>query len=309
MNEIEKAILRTVAYFDVFNYPLTPWEIWKWLFWSAVEPAPRFVELLEVLDQSPLLNQKLGHTRGLVHVKGRLEIVSLRQERYRLALVKLKKVKRFVKALRIFPFIQYIGVCNSLGLANARLESDNDLFIIADPGHLWTVRFLTTAFTRLRGIRPSVTNRADTFCLSFYITTEALDLSHLRYEEDPYFNVWLATLVPIFDPTNISAQLWSNNAWIHHLLPNATWRQLATQREVGKTWVAGLLAIFFRWVWFERLAKFIQKRILPVGLRKLANVDSRVVLNDKVLKFHDNDRRQKYAQLYHENAALLGVQI
>jgi hypothetical protein len=307
MTELEKAILQTVAYFNVFNYPLTPWEIWKWLFWSTSNPVPRFIEVLEAVDHSPLLKQKLERTSGFVYVKGRPELVSLRQERYRLALIKMKKVKRFVKALRVFPFIQYIGVCNSLGLANARTESDNDLFIIAEPNHIWAVRFLTTAFARLRGLRPSVTNRADTFCLSFFITTDVLDLSHLRYAEDPYFNVWLASLVPIFDPNHISAQLWQNNPWINSQLPNAIGRQLATQREVGKTWVTGLLVIFFRWRWFEYLVKHIQLRILPASLRKLANTDSRVIINDQILKFHDNDRRQQYAQQYHENATLLGA--
>lgn len=309
MTEIEKAILRTIAYFDVFNYPLTSWEIWKWIFWQSTESAPTFFEVFTTLESDSLLNQKLERTRGFVHVKGRSELVALRQERYRLALVKMKKVKRFVKALRIFPFIQYIGVCNSLGLANARSESDNDLFIIAKPGHIWTVRFLTTAFARLRGIRPSASNRADTFCLSFFITTKALDLSHLRFAEDPYFNVWLATLIPFFDPNNISDRLWAENVWIKKMLPNAIGRQLATQREVGKIWVAGLLALFFRWRWFEYLVKHIQLRILPAGLSKLANVDSRVILSDQVLKFHDNDRRQQYAQQYHENATLLGVPI
>jgi len=35
---------------------------------------------------------------------------------------------------------------------------------------------------------------------------------------------------------------------------------------------------------------------MPTRLKQLANTDNRVVLNDYILKFHDNDHRQELQQ-------------
>jgi len=30
-NKIKEAVLKTIVFFDLFNYPLTNWEIWQYL--------------------------------------------------------------------------------------------------------------------------------------------------------------------------------------------------------------------------------------------------------------------------------------
>ena len=40
------------------------------------------------------------------------------------------------------------------------------------------------------------------------------------------------------------------------------------------------------------------KKRLPLQLRKMANLDSRVVVTDEVLKFHDNDRRLQFRDAF-----------
>jgi hypothetical protein len=306
MQPLESAILRTVAYFDLFRYPLTSWEIWKWGIGRAGELySYRAVE--QALQESALLQEKLELSAGFIFLRGRSALVKDRQERYRLALQKLDRAKRFTRTLVRIPFIRAVFTCNSLGIANARAESDIDFFVIVRKGHVWAVRLLAAGWAKLRKLRPVPGNRADKFCLSFFLADDAFELSSLRLPADPYLTMWVATLVPIFDPENLNAALWQANPWVQQVLPNAAPRDLAQQRHVRRPWFASFLALLLRPLVLERLAERLQRRTLAPNLRELANRDTRVVLNDRMLKFHDNDRRQEYAEAFAARLGELGV--
>lgn len=303
MQQLESAILKTVAYFDLFGYPLTSWEIWKWLSGASAS----FAEVQDCLARSATLQAKLEQRSGLTFLRGRSAIIKDRQERYRLALEKLDRAQRFTRTLVRIPFIRAVFACNSLGFANARAESDIDFFIIVQRHHVWAARLLAAGWAKLRKLRPLPGNRRDKFCLSFFIADDALDVSTLRLREDPYLTMWLATLVPLYDPANLRAALWLANPWVQHALPNATPRALAQQRHVHRSAFARVIAPLVRPRAFERLAEYLQRRALAPNLRALANQDSRVVLNDHMLKFHDNDRRQEYRQAFAARLANLGI--
>lgn len=337
MTPLEQAILRTVAYFDLFGYPLTSWEVWKWLL-PAVIASPEYVEgrgnpvytsglprrpgssgtprkdekwsLIDVMDTiatSMVLNEKLELQSGFVFLRGRSAIIGDRQERYRLALQKLDRAQRFTRTLVRIPFIRAVFACNSLGFANARAESDIDFFIIVQKNHIWAARLLAAGWAKLRKLRPMPGNRADKFCLSFFLADDSLDLSALRLSTDPYLTMWMTTLVPLYDPSNLRTAFWQANTWVHQALPNAAPRALAQQRRVSQSITARILTPLVHTRAFERMAEQLQRRALAPNLRTLANQDTRVVLNDHMLKFHDNDRRQEYAQSFASRLANLGI--
>ncbi|MEK7570413.1 MAG: hypothetical protein AAB515_03190 [Patescibacteria group bacterium] len=348
MNPLEQAILRTVAYFDMFSYPLTAWEVWKWGFASVIaSPAaagrgnlvdtaqskiapaglgfaegdggqvvvatPRndnvysYRAVEEGLVKSPLLQEKLQQQSGFYFLKGQQGIVATRQGRYRLALLKFGRAKKFARVLARLPFVRAVAVCNSLATSNARAESDIDVFIITSPGHVWTARLFAAGWAQLRKLRPQVGNRADKVCLSFFITQDVGDLRAVRNADDPYFTMWLATLVPLYDPQGLLEKLWQANPWAAAALPNAAPRAIAEQRRLRALFVQPMLEALVASAWFERWAERFQQQRLPPALRTLANQDTRVVLNNTMLKFHDNDRRDEYARQFRARCAALGI--
>ena len=348
MQPLENAILRTVIYFDLFSYPLTSWEIWKWLFASVIaspavagRPARRtrsgeaggsnldataglprhpdssgtprndnkwsLIDVANALETSVILKEKLEHASGFIFLRNRSAIINDRQERYRLALDKLDRAERFTRTLVRIPFIRAVFACNSLGFANARAESDIDFFIVVQRNHVWVARLFAAGWAKFRKLRPMPGNRADKLCLSFFITEDALELSALRLSVDPYLTMWVATLIPLYDPSNFRTALWQANAWVQNALPNAAPRDLAQQRYVHQSLTARIFAPLVRPLAFERIAERLQRRALAPNLRSLANQDTRVVLNDHMLKFHDNDRRQEYAQSFAARLASLGI--
>jgi len=65
---------------------------------------------------------------------------------------------------------------------------------------------------------------------------------------------------------------------------------------------------FFEKIWqggygdlMEKQAKSLQETKFKLSSRNFENKDKKVILNDKMLKFHENDRRKKYQQQWLEN--------
>ncbi|RJO58957.1 hypothetical protein C4546_05160 [Candidatus Parcubacteria bacterium] len=305
MNELESAILKTLVYFDIFAYPLTAWEIWKWLYGQKAE----FFEVEKALQNSQALRGQLEMTSGFYHLASRGGTVRSRQDRYELALQKFQIAQPFIKKLSRLPYVKFVAICNSLGLFNAQGPSDIDLFIVVKPGHIWTARLLAAGYAKLRKLRPTQKFRQNKFCLSFYLTEDALNVQPLLFPVDPYFAFWLATLVPVFDPEKILERLYASNAWLFQILPNLLPRNIARQREIARSNLQTLGEKFFNFGFWEKLAEKLEQKWLPSNLKKLANLDSRVVLNDQVLKFHDNDRRQEYARLFQAKLQTLGLNV
>ncbi|MBI5071401.1 hypothetical protein HZB93_00695 [Candidatus Falkowbacteria bacterium] len=298
-NKLEKSILATVAYFDVFDYPLTVAEIWKWLY---KEKAPGDLltlgEIWQTLDNSQLIKSLVGTKRGFYFLKNREELVETRQARYVLAEKKMKRAKRVAGFLKFIPGIKMIAVCNSLAWTNASEKSDIDFFIVTAPRKIWTARFWAAGFSQLLGLRPSKNNTRDKICLSFFVDEEALNLETLALgRPDIYLIYWIAQLWPLYDRGGVYQKFWQANSWIKNFLPNVFSRttevRVAENRPSGKI---GLGENFFRW---------LQMKLLPKDLWKAANRDSRVIVTDKILKFHANDRREEYKRMWEEKIGAL----
>lgn len=288
---LRRAILTTLAYFDVFEFPLTSFEVWKWLWFPKAGEAVSLRSVLEALDE--LVEQHTLENRdGFYVFPGRIDLVEQRLKRSVIAEGKFRKARAMARWLRLFPFVRAICVCNSLAYANARPESDIDFFVLVQGGRIWAARFFTTAFLKLLGVRPTPRETRNRFCLSFYLRADAASIETLKLaEEDPYLTYWVTQLVPIYDE-GVFEKFWEANAWCRKLLPNAFPTLPAPRRTLPRAgaWKRLLEAAFS--IVPDHLFRSLQWRLLPAHLRELANRDSRVVLSDTVLKFHDNDRRQ-----------------
>jgi hypothetical protein len=79
-------------------------------------------------------------------------------------------------------------------------DSDIDLFVVTSPRRLWTVRILMTLVFQLLGVRRYGKKIAGRLCLSFFSTTDGLDMSEIALDGgDPYLATWVKYLSPILD--------------------------------------------------------------------------------------------------------------
>lgn len=303
---LEHAILSTLAYYDGFSFPLTAFEIWKWLHLDTHGTLPSYGDIQRLLNESAVLSEKLERRDGMYFLRGRGEIIDTRKERYLHAERKFDRLSRALRLLRFLPFIRAIAVCNSLAFSNARDESDLDLLIITDHNRLWTTRMFATGLAALLHWRPTPEHSRDTLCLSFYLADPDQSLTPLLISiEDIYLRHWLDHLVPVYGDEALIARLRAANPWHRDRLPNAYGVLSAARRRTRDTRMSrivkrGLEALHATTIGnaLERQYRLWQQKHLPEKLKVLANKDARVVMNKGMLKFHENDRRDAFARQY-----------
>lgn len=285
--DLEQSIFRTVAFFSLFEYPLTSFEIWKWL----AKPASsyRLEDVLTTLNSSPWLHDRLDYAGGLFVLTGQSALVAVRHERALDSLRKFRRLRRACHYLAFLPMVKMLAVCNTTAWMNTRISSDIDLFVVTKPGRVWITRALVTLPFALLGMRPRL-GAKDPFCFSFFASVDALDFRGLRLgREDWYLAQWVLSLIPVADRG--TAENFSHlNRWAHGLFPNSFAVRPASYRRFTM-WQRHFDIAFI----FETLARRVQMARLPKEIAVLANRDSRVVVNQQMIKFHPNDRRQEFA--------------
>jgi hypothetical protein len=112
-----------------------------------------------------------------------------------------------------------IAIGNSLSMYATHEDSDIDLLIVTQPGMIWLVRFFATFILWSHGVWRHGEDVAGNFCLSFFITTDALDLSSIVIEDDIYLYYWIYYLKPVFDRDNTYERFVRANEYIASVIP------------------------------------------------------------------------------------------
>ncbi len=206
LTRLEQAIWRTVAYVDLFDYPLTAVEIHRYL--DGV-PATAS-EVAKTLVGSPALADYLRHKDGFFYLPEREEIIEIRQVRKRRAQQLWPEAVRYGRILARLPFVRMVAVTGSLAMNNAADEADIDYFVVTENGRLWLARALVIGVVRLAARRGIV------LCPNYFVAESALTLP----ERNVYTAREIVQMVPLFGYA-IYHQLRQHNGWASRFLPNA----------------------------------------------------------------------------------------
>lgn len=272
---------KVLAFFDLFGYPLSAFEIWRY----SRKIAP-LQEIMLVLENE---KSSISNKNGLFFLAGRENIVETRAHRYNYSNRKLKSARRFINLFIPLSFIKVIALANSMGAYNLRDGSDIDIFVICAPQRLWLTRFIMASAAKLLNRRPTAKNKRDKICLSFYISTEHLNLDGLMLKNgDPYFYYWLRTLILLYNKDEAYEKfLEANNVIREGSIKLSFDKCLETKKTES---------IILNY--FESISKKIQLLIMSPALKQAMNNSTGVVISDQVLKLYLRDNRQEYAEKY-----------
>jgi hypothetical protein len=206
MNLLELSIVKTVAYFDVFKYPVSKNEIGYFLDQKYAERA------LDKALNNLIRNDILFQLDDFYSLSNDISLVNRRIEGNNAAIEELKKAKRIARFLyQWFPYIKGIAISGSLSKNFAYKDSDFDFFVITSTNRLWVTRFIFIMFYRvilLFGFK-------NMFCLNYMLDENAFEID----EKNIFTAIEIATLVPCSGTEDYN-KFFKNNNWVEDFLPN-----------------------------------------------------------------------------------------
>ncbi len=214
--EILAAILKTVAYADVFDYPMTAREIHRYLL--QVSASPESVN--QILKGQETVPRVLSTRGGFFMLPGREPVLQTRIRRAAIAEKLWPLARDYGRSLASIPFVRMVAVTGALAVNNSDSDADIDYFLITQPGRLWVCRALVILLVR-RGARRGVV-----LCPNYFLSASALALR----ERNLFTARELTQMIPI-SGFEVYRQMRAANRWTEQFLPNAAGPPAATPAQ------------------------------------------------------------------------------
>jgi hypothetical protein len=195
-------VLKTLLYFDAFQYPLTFDEI---LSFSQFSKDDIKITLKELIDKKIVfcLNDYYGTTEKIYRIERR----DIGNKNAQKILKKAQKVSGFIGQ---FPFVEAVFVSGSLSKGYFGEGDDIDFFIVTAPNRLWLSRTLLIIYKKL-----FLLNSKKYFCVNYFMSSNALEVK----EKNRFTATEFATLIPM-NGNGIYNELQKNNLWVLDYFPN-----------------------------------------------------------------------------------------
>ena len=200
ISPLERAILETLAYSDVFDYPLTLDELHRFLTIHST---------VAEIQECMIGMKNITFANGYYFLAGRSEIVDIRKQREENSHKAYRRAISYGRILGRLPFIRMVALTGSLVMLNLSKNRDMDYMLVAKPGRVWTARafaLLLARVTRLFG---------DVICPNVIISENALEWN----ERNLYTAREFAQMI-LVRGEGVFCELRIVNKWVKDVLPN-----------------------------------------------------------------------------------------
>ncbi len=290
-SNLDRAILETLIYSDIFDYPLRLGEIGKWLIKCKVQSA----KCKAAVENLKLIKEK----NGFCFLKGKDKIVDLREEREKFSREKLKISQKIARFLKFIPSVKLVGITGALAMGNGKKDDDIDIFIITSSGLLWTTRFLTTLLVEFTGQRrhPQDENVNNKVCLNMFVDAKHMEIP--KKERDLFSAHEVLQMKPLFDRNSSYQKFLTANQWVKKYLPNA-YKEITLARSDKDTSDMAkqrlrLLGWWRKQINIFRLFESFLKKFQLWYMRKHRTSE---VIKDGIIRFHPHDAREWVMKKY-----------
>jgi predicted nucleotidyltransferase len=209
LSELKQNILATLAYFDMFRYPLTRAEIYLFL------PQKHSFDLFDDALHTLLNNGIIYQFDRFFCLKNDKGLAGRRIEGNKKAEELIGIARRVGSVLIRFPYVRGVAISGSLSKNYADDESDIDLFIITAKNRLWIARSMMHCLKKISFLF----KREHYFCMNYYIDEQELQIA----EKNIYTAIEIGTLMPL-EGDLVFEKFYAANAWTRTFLPNKNMR-------------------------------------------------------------------------------------
>ncbi len=284
-NVHKNEIIKTLLYFDIFNYPLKENEIYENL--SINYDYQDFKAYLNLLIEEEVLICKDGF---FLVPTSEFSNIERRVKGNKGAAIMLPEAYKYSKKIAALPFIE--GVCLSGGISKNYYdkESDIDFFIITSKNRLWVSKVLTKIFYNLQPVK-----RRKQYCMNYFVSENNLEI--------PDHNHFVATELAHLIPTvnyDIYNNILKKNIWYKTFLPNKKEFDLENCQKKQ----SGILKKFIESVLAGKLGDIIDNYLFNWGLKRIKMRFPKPTEEDFELKFRTKKDVCKRHEKGHQNKIL-----
>jgi len=248
---IDKDILATLTYFNLFDYPLRKREIF--IFLGHCDNFKEFdLALCNLVNESAVF--KIGDFFSLQNNYALAERRSRGNEKAARMLVEAEKAAKIISA---FPFVKGIAVSGSLSKYFADDKADIDFFIITEANRLWIARTLLHIFKKFTFLF----NMQDHYCMNYFIDEAEPGI----IEKNIYTATEIATILPLHGSKSFESFYKVNN-WSRIFFPNKN-MDASIAKEIKKTWYKYLTAKVFN----NRFGNLLDNYLMKLTAKRWAS--------------------------------------
>lgn len=292
LNNKQKAILKTLLYSDIFDFPLTIDEITK----NLISKTP--ISKTEISETLKTMEDRVIGRKGFYCIRGRARIIDERLSRMKNVARKMKIAVWVSKILSFIPTISFIGVSGRLSHLDAYADDDIDLIIITRKNSLWVTRLILLMALEALNVRRKKTEKTAKNKICPNLLLDETALSWQRAKRDVYTAHEILNILPLYNKNNTYEQLLKANKWVKDFYANYF---------LGKPTVFPV----------TRPRKYLTIKIMSILLtapfielisRKFSSIYMRSAITNEVISknfaaFHPQDVRPNVLALYNEKLA------
>jgi len=275
---VQVAVLDMIAYFAVFNLPVSQERLVAYLPIKANHLAVQEV-IRELVNRRVL--QRIGNEYGLVGVRYiRTDSRALQRQ------AQLQRARRLGRLLGLLPFVQALVVINSVAMGNVRASSDIDLLVVTTPGRIFIAKATLQRCLNRAQLLQTETVSANRFSLGMFMTTRGVPIERdIMRQNEPHLIYWLLTAVPVYGAKSW-AEILQGSAYVRGLAPNMIWPKGA--KTIDKT----------GWRWLDRWDDRGYRRHLKASslMKENQQADAFVRIRPDIINLHPRDASQSIAE-------------
>lgn len=268
--------LASLAYHDLFDYPLTFSELVKWRAGDKVKIRKSF---------------GVKTNKGYFFLEGKDGCVFKRILKEKISIKKIEHAKKLAGILSRIPSVKMIGLTGALAMNNAEGESDIDFMFITSKGTLWLTRIavlLALTVLRIPRRKYGLKDQKDRLCLNLWLEESFLEWG--KKDRNIYTAHEVSQVVPLVNKDGTYERFVLANSWTRKFWPNAIAKR---KYEVGDK------------NYEEKNLKFYPLRLVSLLLEQVAfllqyRYMKRKITNEKVglhyALFHPNSWSKQVAR-------------
>lgn len=185
LSPLKRELLNVLAYFGVFNHPLTAAELQNlarnYYAFSHVQNA-----LYEMVGQNFCTVYK-GYFTLSNNAK---QAVSARSEKEEFAKSFFNKLPFYARLISAFPYVRGVAVSGSLSKGVMHADGDIDYFIVTAHNRLWLTRIWLVLFKKI-----FLFNSRKYFCVNYFVSEKHLQIP----DQNRFTATEIVTLLPVFN--------------------------------------------------------------------------------------------------------------